>query len=125
MLGTVGQTNVSFRTRWVRRQYRVMRTRRAVLAGLVWAGLMLFHAREMPAQQPIRVEGRVQWIGGTSMQVMTSGGTVPIDLRQADQASYRALRNGERVIVDGVVASDRRSIVAWEIWRDGAGVESP
>jgi hypothetical protein len=102
-----------------------MRTRRSVVAGLVWAGLMLFHAREMPAQQPVRVEGRVQWIGGTSMQVMTSGGTVPIDLRQADQASYRALRNGERVIVDGVVASDRRSIIAREIWRDGDGVESP
>jgi hypothetical protein len=86
---------------------------------------MLFRPREIPAQQRVRVEGRVQWIGGTSMQVMTSGGTVPVDLRQADQASYRALRNGERVIVDGVVASDRRSVVAREIWRDGDGVESP
>jgi hypothetical protein len=86
---------------------------------------MLFHAHEMPAQPLVRIEGRVQWIGGTSVQVMTSGGTVSIDLRQADQASYRALRNGERVIVDGVVASDRRSIMAREIWRDGDGVESP
>jgi hypothetical protein len=85
---------------------------------------MLCNPREIPAQQWVRVEGRVQWIGGTSMQVMTSGGTVPVDLRQVDQASYRALRHGERVIVDGVVASDRRAVIAREIWRDDA-TESP
>jgi hypothetical protein len=58
------------------------------------------------------------------MQMMTSGGTVPVDLRQVDQASYRAVRHGERVIVDGIVASDRRGLIAREIWRDD-GAESP
>jgi hypothetical protein len=63
------------------------------------------------------------------MQVMTeSGVSVAVDLTQADQASDQALRNGERVVVDGVVSSDRRRIVAREIWRDsgrGSWTQSP
>jgi hypothetical protein len=56
---------------------------------------------------------------------MTGGGTVAVDLRQADQGSYRGLRAGERVIVDGVVATDRRTVIAQDIWRGGEGIESP
>jgi hypothetical protein len=63
------------------------------------------------------------------MQVMTeSAVSVAVDLTQADQASYQALRNGERVVVDGVVCSDRRRIAAREIWRDsgrGSWTQSP
>jgi hypothetical protein len=124
MSGRRRSDDVAFRDAVVRRQHRVTRTRRAILAGLVWGGLILSNPREIPAQQWVRVEGRVQWIGGTSMQMMTSGGTVPVDLRQVDQASYRAVRHGERVIVDGIVASDRRGLIAREIWRDD-GAESP
>jgi hypothetical protein len=61
------------------------------------------------------------------MQVMTWGGSVAVDLRQADQAEHRGLRVGERVVVDGVVAGDRRSVVAQQIWRVGSewGGQSP
>lgn len=63
--------------------------------------------------------GQVQWIAGNRMQVLTEDGTsFAIDLTEADQESYRALRLGDWVVVDGVVSPDRRRIVAREIWRD-------
>jgi hypothetical protein len=102
-----------------------MTTWRSVLCGLVWAGLMLVDPPLIAAQQRVRVDGLVQWLGASTMQVMTGGGTVAIDLRQADQGSYRGLRAGERVIVDGVVATDRRTVIAQDIWRGGEGIESP
>ena len=68
------------------------------------------------AQELVRIDGQVQWVGGPRMQVMTAGGSVAVDLRQADQASHRGLRAGDRVIVDGVVAEDRRSLIAHDIW---------
>jgi hypothetical protein len=68
----------------------------------------------------------VQWVGSTTLQVMTAGGTsVAVDLGQADQSSYQALRNGERVVIDGVVTSDRRRVIAREIYRDASGTEAP
>jgi hypothetical protein len=73
----------------------------------------------LQAQPPIRLIGWVQWIGGNRMQVMTDGGSVPVDLRDADQGSYQSLRAGDRVIVDGVVASDRSRVMARTIWREG------
>jgi hypothetical protein len=98
---------------------------RSTLSALVGAGLILVAPPLIAAQQRVRVDGSVQWVGATSMQVMTGGGTVAIDLRQADQGAYRGLRTGERVIVDGVVSSDRRAVIAQEIWRGGDGIESP
>jgi hypothetical protein len=67
-------------------------------------------------QERVRIDGQVQWVGGNRMQVMTGGGSVAVDLRQADQASHRGLRVGDRVIVDGAVAEDRRSLIARDIW---------
>lgn len=74
------------------------------------------------AQALIRFVGAVQWIGGTRMQVMTDGGSVAVDLTQADQSSYQGLRNGDWVVVDGYLSGDRRRIIASEVWRDsGSG----
>jgi hypothetical protein len=100
-------------------------TRRTILIGLLTAGLVWLDTEWSSAQERIRVDGWVQWLGGNTMQVMTGGGTVAVDLRQADQGSYRGLRGGERILVDGVVSSDRRSVIAYGIWRTGAGVEAP
>jgi hypothetical protein len=81
------------------------------------------------AQEVLRFLGMVQWITGTRMQVITdSGASVAIDLTEADQSSYRGLRHGEFVVVDGVFSADRRRIVAREIWRDsgrGSWTQSP
>ncbi len=63
------------------------------------------------------------------MQIMTDGGSVPVDLRDADQGSYQSLRAGERIVVDGVVASDRSRVLARTIWREsgdgGFGPQAP
>jgi hypothetical protein len=100
-------------------------TRRSILLTLVSAGLLGFDTAALTAQERIRLDGWVQWLGGNTLQVMTGGGTVAVDLRQADQGSYRGLRTGDRVIVDGVVATDRRSVVAYGIWRGPTAVEAP
>jgi hypothetical protein len=79
--------------------------------------------------QWVRFTGSVQWIGGTRMQVMTdTGASVAVDLTQADQSSYQGLRGGDWVVVDGYPSSDRRRIVATEVWRDsgnGYWTQSP
>ncbi len=86
-------------------------------AGLL--GLVLLPVVTAQAQRPVRFAGSVQWIAGTRMQLMLdSGASVAVDLTEADQSSYQGLSNGDLVVVDGVVSSDRRRIVAYELWRD-------
>ena len=91
--------------------------------GVVAFALLLVIATTEADAQQLRVVGSVQWIAGTRMQVTTdTGGAVAVDLTEADQSSYRALRNGDLVVVDGVLSGDRRRIVATDIWRDsGSG----
>ena len=86
---------------------------------LVCVVLLAVAATASKAQERVRIDGQVQWVGGTRMQVMTAGGSIAVDLRQADQASHRGLRTGDRVVVDGAVADDRRSLIATDIWRVG------
>jgi hypothetical protein len=50
---------------------------------------------------------------------------VAVDIREADQSAYRGLRTGERIVVDGVVSSDGRRVIAYSIRRSGESVESP
>jgi hypothetical protein len=100
-------------------------TWRSTLAGLSWAGLVIIGVQTIDAQERIRLMGWVQWVAGMTMQVMTTGGTVAVDLREAEQGSYRGLRTGDRVVVEGVVSGDRRRVVAYGIWRGGDGVEAP
>lgn len=97
-----------------------MISRRSAVAALLGALLLLALVGVPPeAQELVRVVGVVQWVAGTKMQVMTETGvSVAVDLAQADQSSYQALRNGEPVVVDGVLSADRRRVVAHEIWRD-------
>ena len=99
-----------------------------VAAELACVFLLAVVVTAAEAQELVRIDGQVQWVGGARMQVMTGGGSVAVDLRQADQASHRGLRTGERVIVDGVVAEDRRSLIARDIWRvgwDQGPIQSP
>jgi hypothetical protein len=106
-------------------------SRRAWLALFGWlllVGLLIVAPAPLHAQQA-RVVGQVQWIAGSRMQVLTEDGTsFAIDLTEADQSSYRALRLGDWVVISGVVSADRRRIVARDIWRDdgrGGWTQSP
>ena len=74
------------------------------------------------AQEPIRIVGWVPWVSGNNMQVVTDGGgSINIDLTRADQSSYRALRPGELVYVEGTVAPERNRIIARDVWRNAGG----
>ena len=96
-------------------------------AGFLGAAILVALAVGSPeAQERVRLFGTVQWIASSTMQMMTvSGASVAIDLTQADQSSYQGLRNGETVVVDGVVASDRRKVIAHEIYRDQGDAQAP
>ena len=102
-------------------------SRRRVVSGVLAAILLLAPSlSRLDAQERIRLYGMVQWVASTTMQVMTVSGTsVAVDLGDADQFSYQALRNGEMVIVDGVVSPDRRRVLAREIYRDPGSAEAP
>ena len=104
-----------------------MGCRRSAAGVLVFVVLLTLAVTAPDAQERVRIDGQVQWVAATRMQVMTGGGSVAVDLRQADQAAHRGLRAGERVSVEGVIANDRRSIVAREIWRvtDQLGDQAP
>jgi len=73
------------------------------------------------AQEPVRMIGWVQWVAANKMQIVgDGGGSVAIDLTEADQSSYRGLRMGELVYVDGYVSPDRSRIMARDVWRNTA-----
>ena len=95
-----------------------------VAAVVVAAGLALGND-VASAQEPVRVAGFVQWVGGNSMSVMTGVGSVPVDLREADQSSYAGLRAGERIVVDGILTGDRSRVIARDIRRAPTSYESP
>jgi hypothetical protein len=90
----------------------------SLVAVLVCAGCFGLGVEVLDAQERARVAGWVQWVGGSRLQVMTGRGTVAVDLRDVDQGAYQALRTGELIVVDGVVASDRDRVIARNIWRD-------
>jgi len=91
-----------------------------VAAGLLGL-LLVLTPRALGAQALVRVVGQIQWIAAARMQVMTDPGeSIAVDLTEADQSSYRALRNGDWVVIDGIISSDGRRIIAQEIWR-GSG----
>jgi len=94
---------------------------RGLLALLLGAMVLVLTPPALEAQPLVRVVGQIQWIAATRMQVMTEGAeSIAIDLTEADQSSYRALRNGDWVVIDGIISSDGRRIIAQEIWR-GSG----
>ena len=98
------------------------------LVAITGALLLLVLAVTVEAQE-VRIVGTVQWIMAGRMQVMTAEGvSVLVDLTDADQSSYRALRTNDWVVVDGTLSSDQRRVMARTIWRDsgrGDWAQSP
>jgi hypothetical protein len=95
----------------------------------VTVACVLASALPVLAQPAVRVVGAVQWVSATSMAVMTDrGDSIAIDLRDADQSTYRGLRTGDRVLIDGMLAPNRRHVIARDVWRDdnrGAWTQAP
>jgi hypothetical protein len=47
-----------------------------------------------------------------------SHGCIMIAITDADQSMYRGLRAGGWVLIDGMLAPNRRHVIAGDIWRD-------
>jgi hypothetical protein len=87
--------------------------RHRVLIAMITAIASLSPLAYAPAQERMAVHGIVQWISGTDMALFADGGiSIRVDLRQADQRSYNALRHNDRVLVMGVVSTARDRLVA-------------
>ncbi len=94
-----------------------------IVALVLAAGLAGALGRETDAQEPVRVEGRVQWVAGQAVQIQVDNGpSVNVDLGPVPLAEYSALRPRERVVVAGVLSSDGRRVIASSISRSD---ESP
>jgi hypothetical protein len=105
------------------------RPRRRSVGLVVAVACVLVTAPPVLAQPPVRIVGVVQWVSSTSMAVMSNhGDSIMIDLMEADQSTYRGLRAGDWVFIDGTLAPDRRHVIARDIWRDdnrGAWTQAP
>ena len=89
-----------------------------VLAGLAWGWL----PTPVSAQQRIVINGSIQWIDGSKMQVMAdSGYSISVSLDQIAQDEYNPMRGGDRIRVYGIVPPDRRRVIAERIER-GANI---
>ena len=83
-----------------------------VLVGLVGGWL----PTPAGAQQRIVINGSIQWIDGSRMQVMAdSGYSINVSLDQIAQNEYNTMQPGARVRVYGFVPPDRRRVIAERI----------
>ena len=78
------------------------------------------------AQGPlIRLDGRVQWIAGQTLMLVTDfGQSIGIDLANVDLDQYRGLTQGDHVIVIGRLSEDYRKVYATSVAYDSRW-ESP
>jgi hypothetical protein len=68
------------------------------------------------AEQFVRVDGLVQWIGGQQMIVQAdSGPSVDVDLASVRQDEYAGLGVRDRVAVIGMVSPDGRRLIGTSI----------
>jgi hypothetical protein len=97
----------------------ILRRWPTLAAGLLVGFLLM--AGPATAQQRMSLAGYVQWISGSTMQLMADNGiSVRVDLQLADQASYNTIRGGDRVRVFGYVSPDRGRLIAERIDRSDA-----
>lgn len=67
-----------------------------------------------------RFQGRVLWVAGQTMLVaLDDGPSVSIDLTGVSQSDYHALSPNEWVVVDAVIFSGSRRVIATSVRRSG------
>jgi hypothetical protein len=92
---------------------------------LTFATLVGTFAPARAQDQPVRFDGRVQWIAGELMVVqLDNGASVSVDLDRVPQDEYAALSPSERVVVIGTLPYGARRIVGSSI-RRGGETEAP
>ena len=90
-----------------------------VVLTLVPAGMLAPVAvPPVAAQQLVRVDGLVQWIGGEQMVVQADNGvSIGVDLASVPQDEYAGLGVRDRVAVFGMASPDGRRLIGTSIIR--------
>ena len=97
---------------------RARSARWLLIVALVGGGLAAVLAGPAAGQQRLVISGFVQWIAGSTMQVVAdNGASIRVDLQLVDQSEYNALSNGDRVRVFGYVSPDRSRLIGERIDR--------
>ena len=90
------------------------------------AGGLLAAPITVSAQGVVYYEGRVQWLSGSTMILMTDEGwSLKVDLRRVDQSEYLGLRSGTRIIVTGVISEDESYLIGRSIRQVRSDYQSP
>jgi len=78
------------------------------------------------AQGPVYYEGRVQWIAGSTLILMTDDGwSIRVNLTRVDQSEYQSLSPRSRIIVSGVVSQDGNFLIGLSIRRVRSEYQAP
>jgi hypothetical protein len=100
-------------------------TRREFIAGVLVGGLL---AAPLAAggQSPLYYVGRVQWIAGSTMVLMTDEGwSLRVDLKRVPQSEYSGLESSDRVVVTGFISEDGNYVIGLSIARTPADYQAP
>jgi hypothetical protein len=103
--------------------YPVM-DRRAFLAGT--GAVLLAAPLAAEAQRLLLYEGRVQWIAGSALILMTDDGwSLRVDLTRVAQSDYSGLGPRDRIIVRGTLSQDGNYLLGLSIERVRLEYQSP
>jgi hypothetical protein len=99
-------------------------TRRAFAGALV--GGLLAAPLTAGAQSPLYYAGRVQWIAGSTMVLVTDEGwSLRVDLKRVPQSDYSGLTPRDRIIVSGTLSQDGNYVLGLSIERVRSEYQSP
>ena len=102
-----------------------MISRRAFL-GTVAGSLLLIAPLAAEAQQLLLYEGRVQWIAGSTLILLTDDGwSLRVDLTRVAQSDYSGLTPRDRIIVSGTLSQDGNYVLGLSIERVRSDYQSP
>jgi hypothetical protein len=78
------------------------------------------------AQRLLLYEGRVQWIAGSTLILMTDDGwSLRVDLSHVAQSDYSGLGPRDRIIVSGTLSQDGNYVLGLSIERVRVEYQSP
>jgi hypothetical protein len=100
--------------------------RRTFLAGTGAAAVLLTVPLLAEAQRPLLYEGRVQWIAGSTLILMTDDGwSLRVNLTRVPQSDYSGLTPRDRIIVSGTLSQDGNYVLGLSIERVRSDNQSP
>jgi hypothetical protein len=98
--------------------------RRAFLTGT--GAVLLAAPLAAEAQRLLLYEGRVQWIAGSTLILMTDDGwSLRVDLTRVSQSDYSGLGPRDRIIVRGTLSQDGNYVLGLSIERVRVEYQSP